>query len=74
VSVHYLHCSNGVDLIVDRTPYRARRIGDAYREALRRARRIMAAASWQRNWDDWSVHICDEAGEIARVPFCEAQV
>lgn len=72
MNVHYLYCSNGVDLIIDRTPRRSRRIGDMIEGAKAMAREVMAKLPAHRKWEDWSVYIYDDAGQIDVVPFLSA--
>lgn len=72
VNVHYLYCSDGVDIIIDRTPRRSRRIGDMIEGAKDVARQVMARLPAYRRWDDWSVYIYDSAGQIEVVPFSNA--
>jgi hypothetical protein len=72
VNVHYLYCSDGVDLIIDKTPRRSRRMGDMIAGAKAMARAVMAKLPAHRKWDDWSVYIYDDAGQIDVVPFLDA--
>lgn len=69
MGAHFIHCSDGVDLVIDRVPHRFRRIGEAVEAARRRARELIAAIPGHRDWDDWSAYVYDDAGEVARVSF-----
>ena len=72
MSVHYFHCTDGADLIVDRE---GREAGDG-KELIGRARdvagEIMRAVPDFHEWEDWAVHVYDGRGEVAIVPFGEA--
>ena len=72
MNVHYLYCSDGVDIIIDKTPRRTRRVGDMIEGAKAVAREVMAKLPAHRRWDDWSVYIYDSAGQIDVVPFLNA--
>ena len=72
MTVHYLYCSDGVDLILDKTPRRCRRMGDMIEGAKAMAREVMSKLPVHRKWDDWSVYIYDDAGQIDVVPFLSA--
>lgn len=69
MSAQFIHCSDGVDLVIDRTPRRFRRVGEALAAARVRALEMMAALPAQHDWSGWCAYVCDEAGEVARVPF-----
>lgn len=73
VNVHYLHASDGVHLVVDRTGHRARRAGEMRAGAIAFAREMMAQLPHYPRWDEWSVFVYDQAGECDRVPFSEAR-
>lgn len=73
MSVHYLHASDGVHLLVDHRGRRVRRTGDQRRGAIAYARELMAKLPDYPAWDDWSVYVYDEAGECEIVPFAEAR-
>lgn len=70
VSVHYFHCTDGADLIVDREGR------DDGGEFIGRAREvageIMRAVPAFHEWSEWAVHVYDARGEVAIVPFGEA--
>lgn len=73
MSVHYFHCTDGADLIVDRDGRDAD--GD---ELIGRAREvageIMRAVPAFTEWGAWAVHVYDAGGEVAIVPFADASV
>lgn len=70
MAVHYFHCTDGRDLILDRE---GRPTGG--QDLLGRARtvadEIKRAVPAYREWNDWAVHVYDTLGEVAIVPFTE---
>lgn len=68
MAVHFFHCTDGVDLIVDRTGRDLKR-GEAISRALSVAHDIKLAVPSYGPWSDWAVHVYDERGEVAIVPF-----
>lgn len=69
MAVHYFHCTDGVDLIVDRAGRETGAPSQLHRLARTVADEIMAAVPAYRDWADWAVHVYDERGEVAIVPF-----
>lgn len=72
MAVHYFHCTDGIDLIVDRTGRDASPSADLIGRARAVADEIRRAVPAYREWEDWAVHVYDERGEVAIVPFDEA--
>lgn len=72
MAVHYFHCTDGVDLIVDRTGRDARGASDLRLRAEQTAREVMGAVPAYSDWEDWAVHIYDSRGEVEIVPFTSA--
>lgn len=71
VSVHYFHCTDGADLIVDRQGREAREADGVLGRAREVAAEIMRAVPAFREWENWAVHVYDAQGEVAIVPFAE---
>ena len=69
MAIHYFHCTDGVDLILDRRGRETEAFGDALITAREVAAEIMDAVPSYRDWDNWVVHIYDEAGPLEVVPF-----
>ncbi|HEY0353935.1 MAG TPA: hypothetical protein VGC68_09910 [Enterovirga sp.] len=69
MAIHYFHCTDGVDMIVDRKG----REGSGARELTRSARdtaeAVMRAVPSYDSWEAWSVYIYNEHGQVAIVPF-----
>lgn len=66
---HYFHCTDGVDLVVDRLGRDAAGPHEVRARALAVAAEIVAAVPDYDEWDDWAVHVYDERGEVAIVTF-----
>ncbi|MGA0596610.1 DUF6894 family protein [Enterovirga sp. CN4-39] len=71
MAIHYFHCTDGVDLILDRHGRDTKAFQDIIVKAREVAREIMTAVPSYREWDDWAVHIYDEAGPLEVVPFAD---
>ena len=69
MAIHYFHCTDGVDLIVDRRGRDARETHEVRDRARAVADEIMRAVPSYQEWDDWAVHVYDERGEIEIVSF-----
>ena len=69
MSVHYFHCTDGRDLVVDK---RGREVGPRQKvEAIARsvALDMIDAVPAFREWDGWAVHVYDTRGQVSIVPF-----
>ena len=73
MAIHYFHCTDGVDLILDRSGCESRAIGDAIEKAREVAGRIMGAVPSYSEWDSWAVHVYDETGPLEVVPFLDGR-
>lgn len=71
MTIHYFHCTDGVDLILDRQG----RETSAYRDMQARARivagEIMGAVPSYTEWGNWAVHVYDAHGQVEIIPFEE---
>ncbi|WP_210485844.1 DUF6894 family protein [Microvirga antarctica] len=69
MSLHYFHCTNGVDMIVDRHGARIRP-QQVERVAACVAGALMAGLPAFPDWSDWLVNVYDSSGSVvAIVPF-----
>lgn len=71
MAVHYFHCTDGTDLLVDATGRDARSPGHLRTLAVAAARDLMAAVPSYADWDGWAVNIYDDRGEVGIVPFLD---
>jgi hypothetical protein len=71
MSIHYFHCTDGVDLIVDRRGRDTRAKRDTRVQARSVAADIMRALPAYDEWSAWAVHVYDARGQVEIVPFTE---
>ncbi len=69
MAVHYFHCTDGIDLIIDRSGREASGAADLRGRARAVADEIKRAVPEFQDWEDWAVHVYDGRGEVAIVPF-----
>ena len=69
MAIHYFHCTDGFDLILDREGRETGAVQDTISTAREVAGEIMRAVPSYREWDNWAVHIYDDAGPLEGVPF-----
>lgn len=70
MAVQYFHCTDGVDLVLDRTGRDIRSKRERSLWASRVAERIMAAIPPGVDWSAWVVSIQDRRGALVEVvPF-----
>lgn len=69
MALHYFHCTDGVDLVLDRQGREASGLRDVHGRARAVAADIMQAVPSYDEWETWAVHVYDERGQVAIVPF-----
>lgn len=70
MALHFFHCTDGVDLVLDRTGQDTRSKRDRRERACRVAEGIMAAIPPGVDWSAWSVSVQDRRGALVEVvPF-----
>lgn len=69
MAIHYFHCTDGHDIIVDKRGREAESLADLRQAALDVAREIRAAVPAFGDWDHWAVHVYDSRGAVEIVPF-----
>jgi Domain of unknown function (DUF6894) len=70
MAVHYFHCTDGIDLVLDRTGRRVEAPDDLVENACAAAERIMDALPPDLDWSSWVVSVQDGGGrQVAVVPF-----
>ena len=70
MAVHYFHCTDGVDLVLDRAGRNVQTPDDLVESACAAAERIMEALPPELDWSAWVVSVQDGAGrQVAVVPF-----
>ena len=69
VSKFYFHCSDGVDLVLDREGVESE-ASDVLRWAVRAAERLIRALPSYDDWPAWTVSVHDERGSLVEtLPF-----
>lgn len=70
MAVHYYHCTDGKNLILDRTGRRTRSEKDVELLASRVAGEVMRSTGAGRDWSGWLVSVQDQIGSMVTVvPF-----
>lgn len=70
MAVHYFHCTDGIDLVLDRTGQDVRSGRDRRQRACQVAEDIMGAIPPGVDWSAWVVSIQDRRGALVEVvPF-----
>jgi hypothetical protein len=65
----YFHCTDGVDMVVDRTGQHVRDLDEVPGRARAVAQRLMRALRDYDEWGNWAVHAYDAFGEVAIIDF-----
>ncbi len=72
--VHFFHCTNGTEIILDRQGRRARSKRQVEPLALQVAGELMQRGPPRIDWADWLVSVQDRKGSmVAVVPFPAGQ-
>ena len=69
MGVHYFHCCDGVDLIIDRVGRVTNGLRGIEAAALATATGLMRKLPTYDEWQNWSVYVYDACGEVAILPF-----
>jgi hypothetical protein len=68
--IHYFHCTDGKNLILDRTGRDTRSQHEVEPVAFQIAGELMTRAPAPLDWSDWLVSVQDDTGSmVAVVPF-----
>ena len=73
MAIHYFHCTDGTDLILDRSGRETVAHSDIFARAHSVAREVMDSLPAYDEWENWAVHVYDEGGQIEIVPFRESR-
>lgn len=73
MAIHYFHCTDGVDLVLDRAGRDTVGASALGPEAASVADDLMRELPGYEDWERWAVHIYDASGEVEIVPFTEAR-
>ena len=69
MAVHYFHCTNGIDLVIDQNGRETRNSDENFSCAQAVAARLMRALPAYDEWSNWAVHVYDEFGLLDIVDF-----
>ena len=69
MTIHYFHCTDGVDLIVDREGRDISGPRELACSAKAAAEVVMQAVPSYEEWEAWAVYVYNERGQVAIVPF-----
>jgi hypothetical protein len=69
MTIHYFHCTDGVDLIVDREGRDISGPRELAFSAKAAAEAVMQAVPSYEEWEAWAVYVYNERGQVAIVPF-----
>jgi hypothetical protein len=69
MGVHFFHCTDGIDLVIDREGQAIDRFEEILSRAQAVASALMGALPGYEEWAGWSVHVYDELGLVAVVDF-----
>lgn len=72
MAIHYYHCTDGIDLILDRSGRETRDFGELRPQAMSVAGSLMRELPDYADWERWSVYVYDATGEVDVVPFTDA--
>ena len=69
MAVHFFHCTNGIDLVVDAEGQETSGSDEMSAHARSVAARLMRAVPGYDEWWNWSVHVYDELGAVEIFDF-----
>ena len=70
MAVHFFHCTDGFDFVLDRVGQNTRSRQDVHLTACLVANRMMASVEPDMDWSNWVVSVQDRKGQMVDViPF-----
>ena len=69
MAVHYFHCTNGIDMVIDETGRETSGSAELSSQARAVAAALMRAVPAYNEWWNWSVHVYDEVGAVEIFDF-----
>lgn len=69
MALHYFHCSDGADLLIDRTGRDLALGRSVSHDAVETAEALIERLPAYDDWEKWSVYVYDQFGEVGIVPF-----
>jgi hypothetical protein len=69
MAVHYFHCTNGIDMVIDDRGQEVSSAAEMSSHARSVAAALMRAVPAYDEWWNWSVHVYDEIGAVEIFDF-----
>ena len=69
MAVHYFHCTNGLDMVIDKKGQETSGSDEMSAHARAVAAGLMRAVPGYHEWWNWSVHVYDEVGAVKIFDF-----
>ncbi|HEX8167888.1 MAG TPA: hypothetical protein VF601_19145 [Beijerinckiaceae bacterium] len=70
MAVHFFHCTDGFDFVLDRVGQNTRSMQDLHLRACLVANRMMRSVPPDMDWSNWVVSVQDRKGQMVDViPF-----
>jgi hypothetical protein len=70
MAVHYFHCTDGIDFVLDRVGQNTRSRQDVHLRACLVANRMMRSVGEDMDWSNWVVSVQNRRGMMVEVvPF-----
>jgi hypothetical protein len=64
MAVHYFHCTNGIDMVIDDKGRETSGRAEMSAHAQAVATALMQAVPAYDEWQNWSVHVYDQIGAV----------
>ena len=69
MAIHYFHCTDGIDMVIDGAGREISGSGEMSAHARAVAHGLMQAVPAYDEWWNWSVHVYDKVGAVAIFEF-----
>ena len=69
MAIHYFHCTNGIDMVIDGSGRDIAAVDEISLQARAVAAGLMRAVPGYHEWWNWSVHVYDDFGAVEIFDF-----
>ena len=69
MAVHYFHCTNGLDMVIDKQGQETSGAAELSAHARAVAADLIRSVPGYHEWWNWSVHVYDEVGAVEIFDF-----
>lgn len=69
MAVHYFHCTNGIDLVIDENGHETGTSDEVSAHARAVAGCLMRTLPGYDEWSNWAVHVYDDFGALDIIDF-----